>query len=94
MYVNIFLKYQMFPRNYASKVPPAGIKTHGGESVKDCLTCDDEYHGPDTQTLYRHRWLGDPGQRKGSNFSFPLISGLKILFFRSITLGSCIINDK
>lgn len=63
MYVNIFLKYQMFPRNYASKVPPAGIKTHGGDSVKDCLTCDDEYHGPDTQTLYRHRWLGDPGQR-------------------------------
>ena len=53
----------MFPRNYASKVPPAGIKTHGGDSVKDCLNCDDEYHGPDTQTLFRHRWLGDPGQR-------------------------------
>ncbi|KAK8893890.1 hypothetical protein M9Y10_022319 [Tritrichomonas musculus] len=53
----------MFPRNYAAAVPPAGIKTHGGDSVKQCMISDDEFHGPDSQILFRNRRLGDPGQR-------------------------------
>ncbi|OHT05734.1 hypothetical protein TRFO_26475 [Tritrichomonas foetus] len=53
----------MFPRNYADAVPAAGIRKTGYGSVAQCLICDDEYRGPDSQTLYRHRWLGEPGQR-------------------------------
>ena len=53
----------MFPRNFADPVPPAGIRKTGYGSVAQCLICDDEYRGPESQTLFRHRWLGEPGQR-------------------------------
>lgn len=53
----------MFPRNYAAAVPPAGIKTKSGEGIKECFNGKDEFEGTDTQWRYRHRRLGEPGQR-------------------------------
>lgn len=53
----------MFPRNYAAAVPPAGMKTKSGESIKGCMVSDDEFHGSESQRLFRHRRLGEPGQR-------------------------------
>lgn len=53
----------MFPRNYAAAVPPAGIKTHGGDTVKQCMVSDDNFYGPESQILFRNRRLGEPGQR-------------------------------
>lgn len=53
----------MFPRDYTSAVPPAGIKTKSGESAAKCFRIDDTYRGTDTQMLYRNHKLGDPGSR-------------------------------
>jgi hypothetical protein len=53
----------MFPRGFAIPVPAAGIKTCNGETAASCMIDDAEFRGTDSQMLFRHRRLGDPGQR-------------------------------
>jgi hypothetical protein len=51
----------MYPRFYTRDVPPAGIKTYGGESVSDCMKEDNDFKGPDVQLAFRNQKLGEPG---------------------------------
>ena len=53
----------MFPRGYAVKVPPAGVRIEGGEHVKDCMKYNPQFKGSYVQSLYRHHSLGDPEKR-------------------------------
>ena len=53
----------MFPRNFAAHVPPAGIVTQSGESIRGCFRRNDEFQGSDTQWRYRSHQLGEPGGR-------------------------------
>jgi hypothetical protein len=52
----------LFPRGFAFPVPPAGIRTKGGDTVAQCMTSlHDEYSGPDCQVAFRSHKLGEPG---------------------------------
>ena len=57
----------MYPRFYTRDVPAAGIKTHGGPGVKDCMWDDADFHGPEAQRSFRNQSLGEPGERLHTN---------------------------
>ena len=53
--------FEMYPRFYTRDVPAAGIRTHGGMTVAECMHDDAEFRGPEVQKSFRNQRLGEPG---------------------------------